>query len=88
MSIDREVAAPSIEVGRTIAGFDPAELIAAYGRPLYVYDADGAASPGGSAASGAAGSDRDRLRLQGQQLSGGAGHAGRGRPRCRRGLGR
>ena len=40
MSIDREVAAPSIEAGRTIAGFEPAELTAAYGRPLYVYDAE------------------------------------------------
>jgi diaminopimelate decarboxylase len=31
--------APSIEVGRTVAGRDPAELIAAHGSPLYVYDA-------------------------------------------------
>lgn len=33
------IAARSIEIGRTVAGLDPAELIATYGSPLYVYDA-------------------------------------------------
>ncbi len=31
--------ARSIEVGRLLAGLDPAELIARFGSPLYVYDA-------------------------------------------------
>lgn len=31
--------APSIEVGRTVAGLDPAALLAEHGSPLYVYDA-------------------------------------------------
>jgi diaminopimelate decarboxylase len=31
--------APSIDVGRTVAGLDPAVLVAAHGSPLYVYDA-------------------------------------------------
>lgn len=40
MSVDGAVVAPSIDVGRRIAGHDPAELIARHGSPLYVYDAD------------------------------------------------
>ena len=40
MSVDGAVAAPSIDVGRRIAGHDPAELTARHGSPLYVYDAD------------------------------------------------
>jgi diaminopimelate decarboxylase len=31
---------PRIDVGRTVAGLDPAQLIAEHGSPLYVYDAD------------------------------------------------
>ncbi|MEX1334993.1 MAG: type III PLP-dependent enzyme [Candidatus Limnocylindrales bacterium] len=33
------VDAPSIEVGTTVAGLDPVELIEAWGSPLFVYDA-------------------------------------------------
>jgi len=32
--------APSIEVGRTVASLDPAELVAVHGSPLYIYDAE------------------------------------------------
>jgi diaminopimelate decarboxylase len=31
--------APSIEIGATVAGLDPTELVAEWGSPLYVYDA-------------------------------------------------
>ena len=88
MSIDREVAAASIEAGRTIAGFDPAELTAAYGRPLYVYDAEVLRARAAALRAALPRPIEIAYRLQGQQLSAGAGHAGRGRPRCRRGLGR
>ncbi len=40
MSRATTAAAPVIEVGRTIAGLDPAELTHTYGSPLYVYDAE------------------------------------------------
>ena len=30
---------PAIEVGRTVAGLEPAALVARYGSPLFVYDA-------------------------------------------------
>lgn len=39
MSANPISQAPSIEVGRTIAGLDPADLVATHGSPLYVYDA-------------------------------------------------
>ncbi len=40
MNLAPDVRPPSIEVGRTIAGIDAAELVSRFGSPLYVYDAD------------------------------------------------
>ena len=77
MSVDARRRHLSIEVGRTIAGLDPAELVAAVRQPALRLRRRRAAGPRGGAARGAAGSGRDRLRLQGQQLAGGAGHAAR-----------
>ncbi len=40
MSPPTSTDATAIEVGRTVAGLDPAGLVAVHGSPLYVYDAD------------------------------------------------
>ncbi|MEA2026540.1 MAG: type III PLP-dependent enzyme [Chloroflexota bacterium] len=40
MSLAPDARPPSIEVGRTVAGLDADELVARFGSPLYVYDAE------------------------------------------------